>query len=150
VQVKNWMKPHVHAVKPLDSIQHAREIMESHRVNQLPVVVGGRLVGIVTDRDLREAFPSVFASGSFAKPRQKSPLADPSQITVEMVMTSNVLTLGPHDSIVEAARLMRRERMGAIPIVDSNRLVGILTRSDVLDAFVALVERWGVEGPQPL
>jgi acetoin utilization protein AcuB len=55
-----------------------------------------------------------------------------------MVMTTNVLTLTPHDSMVDAARLMRRERIGAVPIVDGNRLVGILTRSDVLDAFVAL------------
>ena len=56
----------------------------------------------------------------------------------DLVMTTNVLTLTPHDSMVDAARLMRRERIGALPIVDGNRLVGILTRSDVLDAFVAL------------
>ena len=55
-------------------------------------------------------------------------------------MTENVLTLGPTDSVTEAARLMRRERVGAIPIVENNRLVGILTRSDMLDAFVALAD----------
>jgi len=49
-----------------------------------------------------------------------------------------VLSLGPRDSMIAAATLMRRERVGAVPIVDGTRLVGILARSDVLDAFVAL------------
>ena len=60
MEVRNWMAYPVRAVKPLDSIQHARELLVTHRVNQLPVIVDDRLVGIVTDRDLRDAFPSVF------------------------------------------------------------------------------------------
>ncbi|MFQ5668153.1 MAG: CBS domain-containing protein [Candidatus Binatia bacterium] len=135
------MKSHVYTVKPLDSIQHARDIMEDRRVNQLPVVVDRRLVGIVTDRNLRDAFPSVFENPPFGKSRKRPhPGMSPDQITVEMVMTPHVLTLGPKDTVTDAARLMRRERIGAIPIVDGSHLVGILARSDVLDAFVALVE----------
>src|SRR5262249_34689279 len=60
MRVDGSMKRPVLTVKPRDSIAHARAIMEEHRVNQLPVVVDDRLVGIVTDRDLRDAFPSVF------------------------------------------------------------------------------------------
>jgi acetoin utilization protein AcuB len=63
-------------------------------------------------------------------------------VPVDAVMTANVLTLGPGDSMASAARLMRRERIGAIPIVDQDRLVGIVTRSDVLDAFVADPDVW--------
>ena len=55
-----WMKPALITVKPRDSARHARELMERHRINQLPVVVDDRLVGIVTDRDLRDLFPSMF------------------------------------------------------------------------------------------
>ena len=64
--VANWMTKRVATVKPLDTILHAREILEDRRVNQLPVVVGEEVVGIITDRDLRDAFPSVFdeAAGS--------------------------------------------------------------------------------------
>jgi acetoin utilization protein AcuB len=139
MQIQRWMKHPVHCVKPLDSIQHAREIMEMHRINQLPVVTGGRLVGIITDRDVRAAYPSVFdAAPSSAKRPQPSLTSSPESVTVEVVMTRNVLTLGPHDSVPEAARLMRHERLGAVPIVENNRLVGILARSDVLEAFVAL------------
>jgi acetoin utilization protein AcuB len=130
------MKHPVITVKPLDSARHAREVMEKHRINQLPVVVDDRLVGIVTDRDLRDAFPSVFDSAEPLGPRTHRSGADPATIPVEDVMTSTVLTLAPAASVADAARLMRRERIGAIPIVDAGRLVGILSRSDVLDAFV--------------
>jgi acetoin utilization protein AcuB len=140
VLVQDWMKHDVHSIKPLDSIQHARDIMESNRINQLPVLAAGKLVGIVTDRNLRDAFPSVFDTPPFGNPKAHAG-ANPKEITVEMVMTPDVLTLSPATSIVEAARIMRRERIGAIPIVDGARLVGILARSDVLDAFVALSER---------
>jgi acetoin utilization protein AcuB len=106
--------------------------MEEHRINQLPVVRDGHLVGIVTDRDLRDAYPSVLADPL----RKQAP--DPHGVKVQSVMTANVLTLAPTDGIVAAASLMRRERVGAVPIVDGKRLVGILTRSDLLEALVAL------------
>jgi acetoin utilization protein AcuB len=132
VEIATWMKHPVRSVKPLDSIRHAREIMEQERINQLPVVVANRLVGIVTDRDLRDAFPSIFEERHRGRPA-----ADPSGLTVETVMTSNVFTLGPGDSLAAAVRLMRRERIGALPIVEQGRMVGILTRSDLLDALLA-------------
>ncbi|MCK6556178.1 CBS domain-containing protein [Candidatus Binatia bacterium] len=147
--IERWMTRRVHVVKPRDSIRHAREIMETNRVNQLPVVVDHEVVGIVTDRDLRDAYPSVFDAQPRRPGRSGEPPADPSHIAVETVMTSNVVTLGPQDSVVEAARRMRRERIGAIPVVDNGRLVGIVTRSDILDAFTALVEPAHPDAPAP-
>jgi acetoin utilization protein AcuB len=141
MEIAAWMKHPVVTVKPHDSAQHAREVMEKHRINLLPVVLDGRLVGIVTDRDLRDAFPSVFESApSFRRPRVQR-RTDPAMIPVEDVMTRDVLSLAPGAFVADAARLMRRERIGAIPVVDGERLVGMLTRSDVLDAFVELSER---------
>lgn len=132
MKIANWMKHPVHSVKPLDSITHAREIMQEHRVNQLPVVSAGRLVGIVTDRDLRDAFPSVLGDP------MARPTPDPQKVNVASVMTENVLTLTPEDGMAAAASLMRRERIGALPIVDGTRVVGILARSDMLEALVSL------------
>jgi acetoin utilization protein AcuB len=138
MNIRSWMKHTLHSVKPLDSIQHARELMQSHRINQLPVVVDGRLVGIITDRDLRDAFPSVFDSPLFERRKPKVAMTDPRTVTVEMVMTPNVTTVAPGDSMADAARLMRRERVGALPVVEGDRVVGIVTRSDVLDCFLDL------------
>lgn len=130
------MKAAVHSVKPLDSVAHARALLEEHRINQLPVVVDGRLVGIVTDRDLRDATTVVKAATAEAGSVEAAETtAD--RISVETVMTANVLTLKPSDSLENAAELMRRERVGAVPIVEKGHLRGIITRSDILDAFVA-------------
>jgi len=139
VLVESWMSRRVCTVKPLDTIQHARDLMMTNRVNQLPVVSAGRVLGIITDRDLRDAFPSVFEAARQARTHDRS-LPDPAVIPVESVMTQQVVTLGSKDSIVEAARLMRRERIGAVPVVDGGHLVGIIARSDLLDAFVRLAE----------
>lgn len=132
MNVEKWMKQHPQTIKPLDTIEHARQVMEEHRINQLPVVRGSELVGILTDRDLRDAYPSVLVDPM----RKQTP--NPHDVKVEAVMTTNVLTMAPNDGIVAAASLMRRERVGALPIVKGKQLVGILTRSDLLDALIAL------------
>jgi acetoin utilization protein AcuB len=140
MKIAPWMKHPVITVKPHDSASRARELMERYRINQLPVVVDGHLVGIVTDRDLRDAFPSVFESAEPFGRRRREPRTDPAAIAVENVMSRDVFTLAPGAFLVDAARLMRRQRIGAIPVVDGGELVGILTRSDVLDAFVEVTE----------
>jgi len=142
VRIKDLMKHPVHIVKPRDSIAHAREILEQHRINQLPVVVNGAVVGIVTDRDLRDAFPSVFDSPGFTGPSHK-PAREPEKILVEEVMSAKAFTVGPDEPLAEAARLMRQERIGALPIVERDKLVGIITRADILDAFVVLEQAGG-------
>lgn len=135
MKIHAWMKHPVVTVKPHDSVLHARELLEKHRINQLPVAVNGRVVGIVTDRDLRDAFPSVF---EVPARKRRANDTDPATVTVEDIMSRKVITLVPQARVEDAARRMRRERIGAIPIVDDERLVGILTRSDVLDALVEL------------
>ena len=138
MRIAAWMKHPVVSVKAHDSAQHAREVMEKYRINQLPVVTDDRLVGIVTDRDLRDAFPSVFESAPVFRRQRAQHGTDPAAIPVEDVMTRDVVTLASAAFVADAARVMRRERIGAIPIIDGDRIVGILTRSDVLDAFVEL------------
>jgi acetoin utilization protein AcuB len=134
--------PFVHrtvvTVKPLDSVRHARELLERHRINQLPVVVDGRVVGIVTDRDLRDASPSVFES---TRRIRRHPELDPDRVPVRDVMAVRVVTLPVDASLADAAEVLRRERIGAAPIVDAEqRLRGILTRSDLLQALMQVEE----------
>jgi acetoin utilization protein AcuB len=124
-------------IKSHDSVARARALIEEHRINQLPVIKDGLLVGIVTDRDLRDAVSAVTTSShptGIVEPVPQT--AD--EIPVETVMTRNAITLAPHSSIVTAAELMRRERIGSVPILDGQKLRGIVTRSDILRAFVFL------------
>jgi acetoin utilization protein AcuB len=137
VKIKDWMNTPVHTVKPRDSVAHARTLLERHRINQLAVVVDGALAGIVTDRDLRNASPSA-AEQAAADLGRIDAIADPAKITIESVMTEQVFSLGPDDTVEDAVRVMRRQRFGAIPVVERGRVVGMLTRSDVLDAFMCL------------
>ena len=140
-EVAAWMHKDVHVAHPHDSVEHARELCERHRVNQLPVLANGALVGIVTDRDLRDAFPSV--AEQVAHPGRAH--RETASTRVEDVMTANVLTIGEHDSIERAATIMRRERVGALPVLRNDRVVGILTRTDLLNALIALTSAAGAK-----
>ena len=116
--VRDRMSRKVISVQRQDPIAAARALMQKHGVRQFPVVQDERLVGIVTDRDLRSAPAS-------AK-------------IVSEVMTSKPTTVGPDVAVDEAARLLRTHKIGALPVVDNGKLIGILAGSDVLDAFVDL------------
>jgi len=139
MKVTPYIQRAVVTVKPLDSALHARELLERHRINQLPVVLDGRVVGMVTDRDLRDVFPSSLESARRAS--RHHPAVDPERVHVRDVMSQPVYSLGADDSLREAAGLLRRRRIGAVPILDeSSRLCGILTRSDLLRALAENVD----------
>jgi acetoin utilization protein AcuB len=115
---RNCMSKRLVTVGPEDSIADARALLVKYGIHHLPVVKEQRLVGIVTDRDVRSA-PA----------KAKS---------VAKIMTSKPLVIGPDTFVDEAARQLRRHRIGGLPVVEDGRLVGILTAADVLDAFVDL------------
>ncbi len=132
MEVAKWMTKSLMTIKPKDSLRHARERLAKYRVNQLPVVVDEKLVGIVTDRDIRDAYPS---SLRLFYGKDIDEFGD--SHTVEEVMTYNVVSVTPQTSLREAAQRLRRQRFGALPVVDQGQLVGIITRSDLLDAMLA-------------
>jgi acetoin utilization protein AcuB len=133
MHVAAWMHAPVQSVKPHDSIEHARELCERHRINQLPVIAHGKLVGIVTDRDLRDAFPSLMEQAAHPDQTHRAM----ARVHVEDTMTPNVITITGGDDIERAATIMKRERLGALPVVDDGHVVGILTRTDLMSALVA-------------
>lgn len=134
MRITPYIQRHVVTVKPSDSALHARLLLERHRINQLPVVADDRLVGIVTDRDLRDVFPSSLEPEEHHGRRHHG--VDPEHVRVRDVMSPHVFSLGADDSVREAAGLLRRRRIGAVPILDDrSRLCGIITRSDLLRAL---------------
>jgi acetoin utilization protein AcuB len=116
--VRDHMSHRVVSVEPQRSAAEVRTLLRRHRIRQVPVLRKGRLVGIVTDRDLR----------GVREPGRK----------VAEVMTAKPFVISPSASVDEAARLMRTYKIGALPVVDDGELIGILTGSDILDAFVEL------------
>ena len=139
MRILDWMKGSVRVVGPRDSVRRARSLLEQYRINQLPVVDDGRLVGIVAERDLRAASPNVEEVADVLPEHEGVPRPD--CIPIETVMTPKVVVLHPGDTVEDAARLMRSRRIAAIPIVDGERVVGVLTRGDVIDAFLAQSEK---------
>ncbi len=132
MNVSQWMTKSLITIKPHDTLRQARERMAKHRINQLPVVVNDKLVGIVTDRDVRDAYPS-----SLRPFRGKDIDEFGDSHLVEEVMTYSVVTVSPQTSLRDAALQLRRQRFGALPVVENGKLVGIITRSDLLDAMLA-------------
>jgi acetoin utilization protein AcuB len=128
IRVAEWMTETVLSVETFDSIAIARQLMAKHRVNQLPVLDNDHLVGIVTDRDIRDAYPT---SMMINRGKEIDDFAE--KITVEEVMTHDLFIVRPDTPLAAAVGLLRRHRIGSLPVVKNRRIVGIITRSDILE-----------------
>lgn len=128
------MTQEVITVDPTSSIGTAIELMRSHGFRRLPVVEEGRLVGIVTDRDLRQATNSPLVLG---EKWYNDFLLE--AIKVRSCMTSNPLTVEPATPVREAARILREHKIGGLPVVAGERVVGMVTVTDLLDFLIQLL-----------
>jgi len=133
--VRTWMKKHPITITPRASILEAWRLMKEHHFRHLPVVEEGKLVGIITDRDIRQALPAPGATLSVHKLRECL-----DQRTVGETMTTQVVTIAPEASVKEAARLLLEHRIGGLPVVSGEELVGIITEADLLRAFLQIAE----------
>ncbi len=116
---------------PAMPVLEARQLMLEKRIRHLIIIDGPKLVGIVTDRDIRLNLPSPATSLSVWEINYLL-----ARMTVNAVMAKNVVTIDSGSEAREAAQLMLDHRIGALPVVDRGHLVGILTETDVLRAFV--------------
>jgi len=126
-------------------IADACELMARNHIRHLPVTgKDGKLVGIVTDRDIRSAMPSTVSSGeAFAKERERI-----AHLKVKDIMTTNVMTISPMNTLEDALLLMQRTKVGAFPVVDrQGRLMGMISIRDLLRAFINVL---GIEEPGTL
>ena len=131
MRVSNLMSALPITVEPATPVLEARQMMQAHRIRHLLVVEDGRLAGIVTDRDIRLNLPSPATSLSVWELNHL--LAG---LTVGKVMRTSVIVIDPDREAVEAASILLSEKIGALPVVDGDRLVGIVTESDFVRAFV--------------
>lgn len=125
----------VATIGPEASVAQAWELCRERRVRHLPIVEEGRLIGLVSDRDLRDASPPRGAGGEETVFGWSS---------MRDIMTTNLVTVQPRDTIDRAAKEIHDRRIGCLPVVDNGELAGIITSSDMMQT---LVEVFGAYGP---
>jgi len=109
-------------ITPLDTLAAAQSLMQRVGVRQLPVVEKGELIGILSERDMRAH------SGYLERTK------------VDAAMSERLITVSPKDSAARAARLLLDQKINAVPVVEDGRLVGIVSRSDLLHLLVEIVD----------
>lgn len=135
--VHMWMTADVVTVPPETPILEAQEIMKRYGVRRLPVVnKRGRLVGIVTKSDIQEASPS---SATTLSIWELNYLLARTTVEQVMVKAEDLITVSPNDPIERAALLMRKHKVGGLPVVDGGHLVGIITESDIFEVLLKLL-----------
>lgn len=122
MQMLHVMTKHPETLAPGDMLLKAKEMMDIGGFRRLTVVHDGHVVGIVTERDLRE-------HGGYLNSTK-----------VDVVMKTPVMTVDSHTSVEEAARMMLAKKIGGMPVVDGGKLVGIVTTSDMLRALLSVIE----------
>ncbi len=124
--VRDIMASPVVAIARDITLQNAYRTMQERGIRHLPVIDGERLVGVITDRDLRVATSAL------------APAPFPPGSKVSEVMRSRPFTADPADPVEDAARTMREKKIGCLPVTDDGRLVGIITGLDLLDALMRM------------
>lgn len=128
------MSQPVITVRPETTVHDALHLMQSERIRRVPVLDHGRLVGMVSMKDLLNASPSPATSLSIWELNYLL-----SKLTVAQVMTKTVLTIDIETPIEEAARLMADQRVGGLPVLNGNQVIGMITETDLFKIFLELM-----------
>jgi len=134
--VSMWMTRNVVTIRPQAPLTEAAELMAAKHIRRLPVVEvhgqGLQLLGIVSARDILHAFPPDVNPFAIVPPK-----AGTVPVTVEHIMTPRPETIAPEAPIEAAAELMAEKKIGALPVVQGQKLAGLITESDIFRAFVS-------------
>jgi len=132
--VKDWMSRDLVTIEEDTSIMKASKVMKQNNIQHLPVLSQGRLVSIVSDRDLKEATPSKATTLDI---HEMYFLLD--KVTVKSLMPKQLFTIAPGDTVEKAAAAMLKHHISALPVVDAkSALAGIITKGDIFRAFVSI------------
>ncbi|RIW35716.1 CBS domain-containing protein [Bacillus salacetis] len=128
--VEEIMKTDVETLRADDTIEQAIKTLREKKIRHIPIVdVNMKVIGIVSDRDVKDGTPSIF---------QKEKAAEELQNPLRLIMKTEVVTGHPLDFVEEAAALFYEHHIGCLPIVKENKLVGIITETDILYTLIQL------------
>ena len=131
MKVRDIMTMEVVTLKVDEELSLASDIMTLARIRHLPVVEGDRLAGIITQRDLYKASLASVVGYDYGEQRVHL-----ETVTIKDVMIKDVFTIGPDDEIREAARIMLEKKIGCLPVVQGEALLGLVTETDILQFYV--------------
>ncbi|HHY81927.1 MAG TPA: CBS domain-containing protein [Clostridiales bacterium] len=132
--VKTKMTTNPFTVSPEQTIPEAHEIMAKHGVKRLPVMHKGKLVGVVSKEDIDRYSPSKATTLSMGEITYLL-----SKTKIKQIMSKELITISPDALLEEAATLMRDNKVSFLPVVQNDKLVGIITESDIFDSFIELL-----------
>jgi acetoin utilization protein AcuB len=141
--VKGWMTSDVMTIDEDTSMMKASQIMKENNIRRLPVMHKGKLVGMITDRDIKEASPS---KATTLDVHELYYLL--SELKVKDIMSKNVFTIGPEETVEKAAVKMLEHRISGLPVVnDKGKVVGVITQGDIFKVLVSLtgIYRGGIQ-----
>ena len=130
-RVRDCMTCDPASVGPNDSLQMVVELLRRRDIRSVPVLEDGRLIGIVTDRDVRQVAPAYPLFREEDEIRRYT-----ENLTVTAAMTADPMTISPDAPLIDAAKVLETYRISALPVVDGTELVGMLTVTDLLRVFV--------------
>jgi CBS domain-containing membrane protein len=136
--VKDIMSTNVVTLEEEETLDLAEKAMKFGRLRHLPVVKNGELVGLVTQRDLLRIQVSSLAE---VTDREQQDIL--SRIRARDVMQREVFTVEPGTPLVEAAHVIKENKIGCLPVLEDGKLVGIVTESDFIDLVIRMLERGG-------
>ncbi|MFZ1120735.1 MAG: CBS domain-containing protein [Candidatus Binataceae bacterium] len=122
MQIANWMTRDPVCITRQDTLARAKELMDAGQFRRLPVIDNDKLVGIVTERDLRQHWDYLDST------------------KVDAAMTPDPVTITPRVTAEDVARLLLQHKIGGLPVVENGKLVGIVSTSDLLRAFLNVVQ----------
>jgi acetoin utilization protein AcuB len=136
MKVKDLMQSKVWTVSPSDTIDRVFLLLKLEKIRHLPVTEKDKVVGMVSDRDLSKIWGSIKTQQ--VKNSKTSNCYTIQSRTVRTMMRRGVITTAPNTDAGDAAAIMAKKKIGALPVMEKGKLVGIITSTDILRAFVPL------------
>jgi acetoin utilization protein AcuB len=134
--VADYMMPDPITLEPEDSLLRAVEVMRLRGVQSIPIVLGGMLVGLIVEGDIKRAEPSTLTGGSqeeFNRVMEQTPIS--------RLMAKDPVTVKADQPLVQAVEIFHSTTYGALPVVEDGRVIGILTDNDMLRALIDLLKK---------
>lgn len=132
MKVRDIMTTEVVTLKVDEALSLASDIMTLARIRHLPIVEGDRLAGIISQRDLFKASLDSVMGYDYGEARRHL-----KTVTIKEVMNEEVITIGPDTEIHEAGQLLIEKKIGCLPVIQGNALLGMVTETDILQFYVS-------------